>query len=111
MTEYRQGQRVRFLNDVGEAVVVSQKEGMVTVTDEDGFDRTVAVHELIPAPDAKEEAAQYDGRSMDMATLLRQEVGEKRMRSLQKEFEVKYRNASDKHGQKGRPHGGGLAHP
>ncbi len=93
MTEYRQGQRVRFLNDVGEAVVVSQKEGMVTVTDEDGFDRTVAVHELIPAPDAKEEAAQYDGRSMDMATLLRQEVGEKRMRSLQKEFEVKYRNA------------------
>ena len=93
MKAFQPGVRVRFLNDVGEAVVVSQEGSAVTVTDQDGFDRTVEASELMLAPDAKQEAEQYEARGMDMAQLLRQDVGEKRMRALQREFEVKYRHA------------------
>jgi len=93
MKAFQPGVRVRFLNDVGEAVVVSQEGSAVTVTDQDGFDRTVEASELMLAPDAKQEAEKYEARGMDMAQLLRQDVGEKRMRALQREFEVKYRHA------------------
>ena len=93
MKAFQPGVRVRFLNEVGEAVVVSQEGSAVTVTDQDGFDRTVEASELMLAPDAKQEAEKYEARGMDMAQLLRQDVGEKRMRALQREFEVKYRHA------------------
>ena len=92
MKAFQSGVRVRFLNDVGEAVVVSQEGSAVTVTDQDGFDRTVEASELMLAPDAKAVEAD-EARGMDMAQLLRQDVGEKRMRALRREFEVKYRHA------------------
>ena len=93
MNELHPGQRVKFLNDVGSAVVVSVSNDMAVVTDEDGFDRSVPCGELIPAPDPHEEAKRYGDRIPDLAQLLTQEVGEKRMRELQNDFEVRYQHA------------------
>ena len=45
------------------------------------------------APRPEQEAKSYGDNVPDLAKLLVQEVGEKRMRSLQKEFEVKYHNS------------------
>jgi hypothetical protein len=90
---FQPGQRVKFLNDVGSARVVEVRGNSVVVTDEDGFDRTVDVSELLAAPDPAEEARRYGERVPDLAQILAQEVGEKRMRQLQREFEVRYRNA------------------
>ena len=93
MGSFQQGQRVKFLNDVGSATVVRVEGEQVVVEDEDGFERTVSVRELMAAPDPEKEAKSYGDNVPDLAKLLVQEVGEKRMRSLQKEFEVKYHNS------------------
>ena len=93
MGSFQPGQRVKFLNDVGSATVVRVEGEQVVVEDEDGFERTVGVRELMAAPDPEQEAKSYGDNVPDLAKLLVQEVGEKRMRSLQKEFEVKYHNS------------------
>jgi len=92
MKTFTPGQRVKFLNDVGSATVVRVEGDQVVVTDEDGFDRTVAANELMAAPDPEAEAKSYGDTIPDLAKLLAQEVGEKRMKELQKDFEVRYQN-------------------
>jgi len=87
------GQRVKFLNDVGSATVVRVEGDSVVVTDEDGFDRTVPSCELLAAPDPEQEAKSYGDKVPDLAQLLMQDVGEKRMKQLQKEFEVRYQHS------------------
>ena len=75
MGSYRQGQRVKFLNDVGSATVVRVEGEQVVVEDEDGFERTVGVRELMAAPDPEQEAKSYGDNVPDLAKLLVQEVG------------------------------------
>ena len=93
MTFFQTGQRVKFLNDVGSATVVRVDGSTVVVEDEDGFERSVSAAELMAAPDPEVEARQYGDTIPDVAQLLAQEVGEKRMRELQKDFEVRYQHA------------------
>ena len=84
---------MKFLNDVGSATVVRVEGDSVVVTDEDGFDRTVPSCELLAAPDPEQEAKSYGDKVPDLAQLLMQDVGEKRMKQLQKEFEVRYQHS------------------
>lgn len=93
MTSFQTGQRVKFLNDVGSATVVRVEGSTVVVEDEDGFERSVSAAELMAAPDPEVEARQYGDTIPNVAQLLAQEVGEKRMRELQKDFEVRYQHA------------------
>ena len=80
MNTFKPGQLVKFLNDVGSATVVRVDGDQVVVTDEDGFDRTVAANELMAAPDPEAEAKSYGDTIPDLAKLLAQEVGEKNVR-------------------------------
>ena len=93
MEHFEKGQRVKFLNDVGSAVVLRMEGELVVVEDEDGFERSVERQELIAALEPEVEADKYGNTIPDIATLLAQDVGEKRMRELQKEFEVRYQNS------------------
>ena len=93
MAHFEKGQRVKFLNDVGSAVVLRMEGELVVVEDEDGFERSVERRELIAALEPEVEADKYGNTIPDIATLLAQDVGEKRMRELQKEFEVRYQNS------------------
>jgi hypothetical protein len=93
MEHFEKGQRVKFLNDVGSAVVLRMEGELVVVEDEDGFERSVERRELIAALEPEVEADKYGNTIPDVATLLAQDVGEKRMRELQKEFEVRYQNS------------------
>ena len=90
MIEFQPGDVVKFINDVGKATVLRTEGSMVVVEDEDGFERSVPSRELMAAGDPKEEAKQYGNNMPDIAQLLRKEVGEKRMRELQKDFDVRY---------------------
>ena len=74
---------VKFLNDVGSATVLRVEGEQVVVEDEDGFERTVGAGVDGP-PDPEQEAKSYGDNVPDLAKLLVQEVGEKRMRSLQR---------------------------
>ena len=93
MREFRAGDRVKFVNDVGTATVLRLDGDAVIVEDEDGFERTVERSELMDAGDRELDEKKYGNKLPNVAQLLTQEVGERRMKELQRDFEVRYRHA------------------
>ena len=93
MRDFKVGDLVKFLNDVGTATVVRVEGEVVIVEDEDGFERSVERAELMDAGDRDQDEKKYGNKLPDVAQLLTQEVGERRMKELQRDFEVRYQHA------------------
>ena len=93
MRDLKAGDLVKFLNDVGTATVLRVEGNVVIVEDEDGFERSVERTELMDAGDRDQDEKKYGNKLPDVAQLLTQEVGERRMKELQRDFEVRYQNA------------------
>ena len=93
MRDFKAGDLVKFLNDVGTATVLSVEGNVVIVEDEDGFERSVERAELMDAGDRDQDEKKYGNKLPDVAQLLTQEVGERRMKELQRDFEVRYQHA------------------
>ena len=93
MRDFKVGDLVKFLNDVGTATVLRVEGNVVIVEDEDGFERSVERAELMDAGDRDQDENKYGTKLPDVAQLLTQEVGERRMKELQRDFEVRYQHA------------------
>ena len=93
MRDFKVGDLVKFLNDVGTATVLRVEGEVVIVEDEDGFERSVERAELMDAGDRDQDEKKYGNKLPDVAQLLTQEVGERRMKELQRDFEVRYQHA------------------
>ena len=93
MRDFKAGDLVKFLNDVGTATVLRVEGNLVIVEDEDGFERSVERAELMDAGDRDQDEKKYGNKLPDVAQLLTQEVGERRMKELQRDFEVRYQHA------------------
>ncbi|MDA9755726.1 Smr/MutS family protein [Flavobacteriales bacterium] len=93
MRDFKVGDLVKFLNDVGTATVLRVEGNVVIVEDEDGFERSVERAELMDAGDRDQDEKKYGNKLPDVAQLLTQEVGERRMKELQRDFEVRYQHA------------------
>ncbi len=93
MRDFKVGDLVKFLNDVGTATVLRVEGNVVIVEDEDGFERSVERAELMDAGDRDQDERKYGNKLPDVAQLLTQEVGERRMKELQRDFEVRYQHA------------------
>ena len=93
MRDFKIGDLVKFLNDVGTATVLRVEGDVVIVEDEDGFERSVERAELMDAGDRDQDEKKYGNKLPDVAQLLTQEVGERRMKELQRDFEVRYQHA------------------
>ena len=88
------GDRVRFLHQSGEGVVLEVKDGgdVLVVQDVDGFPTQLAARECLPMPNAAEEARAYASKEISKGELLERNVDETVLKSAQKDFDVKYRN-------------------
>lgn len=93
MRDFKAGDLVKFLNDVGTAKVLRVEGNVVIVEDEDGFERSVERTELMDAGDRDQDEKKYGNKLPDVAQLLTQEVGERRMKELQQDFELRYQHA------------------
>ena len=93
MREIKVGDRVKFLNDVGEGVVLEIKCDIFVVEDEDGFNREYKSHDLINVGAADDERYMYDNKLPDLSEVLARDISEERQKKIQEEFEFKYANA------------------
>lgn len=87
------GDRVKFLNEVGEGVVVELKGSVVVVEDENGFDNEYPTSELLVVGCKAEEAEMYGNKLPELSEILSKEVSQERQEEIQKAFDVKYANA------------------
>ena len=93
MREIKVGDRVKFLNDVGEGVVIELKGFNAVVEDEDGFDREYPLKDLISVRGKAEEAEMYGNKLPELSEILARDISEERQKKIQEVFEVKYANA------------------
>ena len=87
------GDRVKFLNEVGEGVVVELKGSVLVVEDENGFDNEYPTSELLVVGCKAEEAEMYGNKLPELSEILSKEVSQERQEEIQKAFDVKYANA------------------
>ena len=87
------GDRVKFLNEVGEGVVTELKGRVVVVEDENGFDNEYQASELLVVGGKAEEAEMYGNKLPELSEILSKEVSQERQEEIQKAFDVKYANA------------------
>ncbi len=97
----RVGQRVRFLDEVGEGTVtaiLSATEAMVE--DETGFEVPHPISGLVPLVD-RDEAQSYKRHLPSVSAILQQEVDPRRQRAMEKSFKARYQEAANTWGGKG----------
>ena len=87
------GDRVKFLNEVGEGVVTELKGRVVVVEDENGFDNEYQASELLVVGGKAEEAEMYGNKLPELSEILSKEVSQERQEEIQNAFDVKYANA------------------
>ena len=93
MREIKIGDRVKFLNDVGEGVVLELKGAIAVIEDEDGFEREYHIKELVSVGEKKEEALMYGNKLPELSEILARDVSEEQQKKIQKSFDIKYANA------------------
>jgi len=92
--EIKKGDKVRFLNEVGGGVVIDVfSDGTATVEGEDGFDMRYKLTELMLVMSSEDEMEAYNNKLPDLASILAQDVDEKRQKAIQEQFDIKYSNA------------------
>ena len=92
--EIKKGDKVRFLNEVGGGIVIEVfSDGTATVEGEDGFDMKYKLKELMLVMSSKDEMEAYNNKLPDLASILAQDVDEKRQKAIQEQFDIKYSNA------------------
>ena len=91
---FSQGDRVRFLHQSGEGLILAvEDEGnTLLIEDQDGFPMRFASKECLPMPNLAEEAKAYASKDITKGELLERNVDEHQLKASQKDFDVKYRN-------------------
>jgi len=92
MQEIKVGDRVKFLNDVGEGIVLEIKCDIYVIEDEDGFFREFKLNDLINVGNADDESVMYSNKLPDLSEVLARDISEERQKKIQEEFELKYAN-------------------
>ena len=93
MQKVKVGDRVKFLNDVGEGVVIKVETSIAIVEDESGFDHEYDLAELLPVGGEVEEEERYGNNLPDMSEVLARDISEEKQKKLQEAFDIKYANA------------------
>ena len=83
---------MRFLNEVGEGVVVEIKaEGIIIVEDESGFEMPYPEEELMALPSSGQESA-YQKIEPDLSQVIDRNVSPEKLKKARDDFKVKYKN-------------------
>lgn len=91
--KFKIGERVRFLNDVGEATIVRYEENnRVVVCDENGFEYSHPLAELIQINDYSEEREAYEQVTPDIKSVIERDIDSRVMKKAQDDFELRYKN-------------------
>lgn len=103
MRPLKKGDKVKFLNDVGEAEVMEVlPNGNVMLEDENGFDMEVHPKELLLIN--SEEQDLYNNKLPDISEIIAQDIDENRRKAIEENFKQKYENIQQVNKKRGGEH-------
>ncbi len=90
--DFKRGDRVRFLNDPGEGIVIAfPSAGIALVEDSSGFAYEHPLAELVPAGDWWREESAYEEVKPEIRDMLERNIDREMTRRADKEFKQKYK--------------------
>ena len=93
MRELRKGDKVKYLNDIGEAEVIDVlPNGKVLLEDENGFDIEVHSRELLLVNTDEQDL--YNNKLPDIPEILDLEIDEKKRKTIEENFQRSTRTSS-----------------
>lgn len=103
MRPLKKGDKVKFLNDVGEAEVIEVlHNGNVMLEDENGFDMEIHPKELLLIN--SEEQDLYNNKLPDISEIIAQDIDENRRKAIEANFKQKYENIQQVNKKRGGEH-------
>ena len=94
--EFSIGDRVRFLNDEGEGVIVSfLPENKALVEDSTGFSYEHDIKELVPVIPLDKELRKYEKATPDLASLLERNIDQDLVKRANSDFKNMYKGARE----------------
>lgn len=103
MRELRKGDKVKFLNDIGEAEIIDVlPNGKVLLEDENGFDIEVHSRELLLVNIDEQDL--YNNKLPDISEILDREIDEKKRKAIEENFQQKYSNIQQVNSKRGGEH-------
>ena len=103
MRELKQGDKVKFLNEMGEAQVIEVlSNGLVLLEDEDGFDMEVHPKELLLIN--ADEQDLYNNKLPEISEILDRDLDEKKRKAIEQNFKEKYSNIQQVKSKRGGEH-------
>jgi hypothetical protein len=91
--ELRRGERVKFLNDEGEGIVVAfPRKGWILVEDRDGFTYEHPEDELVPVGNWNKEYDKYETTQPDIIDVVERNLDPNVARKANAQFKLLYKN-------------------
>jgi DNA-nicking Smr family endonuclease len=91
--KFSPGDRVRFIDDVGEATIVRIKDSEhVIIEDDDGFEYEHLASDLMIVSDRAAEREAYGSVEPEMTDIIHRNIDSKVVEAAADDFEVKYKN-------------------
>jgi DNA-nicking Smr family endonuclease len=91
--EFKRGDRVKFLNDEGEGIVVAfPSKDYVLVEDREGFTYEHRVEELVLVGNRRKEEAKYDTTQPDIVDVVERNIDKNFAKKAQEQFKLLYKN-------------------
>jgi DNA-nicking Smr family endonuclease len=99
---FRPGDRVRFLNETGEATVIQMIDAtQVLIEDESGFDYPYPAKELVKIEDPSSEEQAYRSKQLDYRQIVERNVDQGALSDAKKDFKSKYKDEKQGGGNQG----------
>lgn len=91
--QFKEGERVRFLDEAGEGTVVRYEDkNTVVIEDENGFEYAWPVHKLVKIQGSFDEDEAYNRVSPEVSEIISRNIDREAVKEAQKDFRMKYKN-------------------
>jgi hypothetical protein len=91
--DFKRGERVKFLNDAGEGIVVAfPSKGWILVEDSEGFTYEHREEDLVPVGNRLKEEEKYDTTQPDIVDVVERNIDRNFAAKAEKQFKLLYRN-------------------
>lgn len=94
--EFKVGERVRFIDDVGEATIIKIiDQDFVLIEDDNGFEYQIKAIELMPSMDRGKEFDAYDSMEPSIREIIDKNIDSEKVKAAEKDFNSKYKGREE----------------
>lgn len=91
MANFNKGDKIKFIDDIGEGVVINVlPDGLLLIEDDNGFDYEIDQNKVMKATDGREEEKAYKRHTPSFEQIVNSDVDQEKLKKANEAFDRKY---------------------